>query len=129
MIYRFTGMIKLGIIFLVCIFTVSYCVAEDSKSASVMEARTGEEFTIILSANPTTGYQWQLAEPLNKKIVLLLNSEYIAEKPGLIGSGGKEMWRFKALRKGSADIKFKYVRPWEKNIPPESIKKFTISIK
>ena len=60
MSYRFTGMIKLGIIFLVCIFAVSYCVAEDSKSASVMEVKNVSDFTIILSANPTTGYQLSL---------------------------------------------------------------------
>ena len=129
MSYRFTGLIKSGIFFLACIFAVSYCFAEELKSATVMEARTGEEFTIILSANPTTGYQWQLAKPLNKKMVIFLNSEYIADKTGLIGSGGKEMWRFKALRKGSTNIKFKYVRPWEKSISPASEKKFVIVMK
>jgi len=129
MIYKFTGMIKSGIIFLVCIFAVSYCFAEDSKSASVMEARTGEEFTIILSANPTTGYQWQLAKPLNTNMIQFINSEYFPDKTGRIGAGGKQKWKFKAGNAGRADITFKYVRPWEKNISPASEKKFVIVIK
>ena len=129
MIYKFTGMNKLGIIFLVCIFAVSYCFAEELKSATVMEARTGEEFTIILSANPTTGYQWQLAKPLNTNMIQFVNSEYFPDKTGRIGAGVKQVWRFKAGNAGRVDITFKYVRPWEKNISPASEKKFVIVIK
>ena len=120
---------KLGIISLVCIFAVSYCFAEDAKSTAVMEARTGEDFTITLPANPTTGYQWQLAEPLNKNMIQFVNSEYFADKTGLAGAGGKQVWRFKACTAGRTDITFKYVRPWEKKISPEREKKFIIVIK
>jgi Predicted secreted protein len=129
MSYKFTGLNKLGIIFLVFIFASSYCFAEDLKSATVIEARTGKDFTIILSANPTTGYQWQLAKPLNKNKIQFVNSEYFPDKTGLVGAGGKQVWRFKARTAGRANITFKYVRQWEKNIPPESIKKFIIFIK
>ena len=127
--YRFTGIKILGIFALICISAVSYCFAADLKSSEVIGAKTGEDFTIILPANPTTGYQWQLAKPLNKKMIQFINSEYIADKTGLTGQGGKEVWRFKARMAGRANISFKYLRSWEKNISPVSIKKFIIVIK
>ena len=124
-------MSKLGLFSLVCMFTVSCCYAEDLKSSSVIEARTGEDFTIILPANPTTGYQWQLAEPVNEKIIQLVNSEYVPDpdKIGRAGAGGKQVWRFKALVEGRTDVKLKYVRSWEKNIAPVSEKIFNVVIK
>ena len=31
--------------------------------------KVGAEFTLALEANPTTGYQWQLAQPLDASLV------------------------------------------------------------
>ncbi|MCD4784013.1 MAG: protease inhibitor I42 family protein [Candidatus Eremiobacteraeota bacterium] len=95
-----------------------------------IKAKVGQEFLLKLNANRTTGYQWQLAKPLNKDIVTLVNTDYwIPKTPGLVGSGGKSVWRFKAIGKGKTLIHLKYVRPWEKKVKPEKTKTFIIIVK
>jgi predicted secreted protein len=102
---------------------------DGSASFEVIKANIGEEFTVTLESNKTTGYEWQLAEPLDKDILLFVNSKYITNESNLIGSGGKEIWIFKALKAGKAAISFRYVRPWEKNIPPAKEETFSVIIK
>lgn len=71
-----------------------------------------------MDANATTGYEWQIASPIDDKLINLVSSEYVPYKTGLVGSGGKSIWTFKAIHAGKAHISFKYIRPWEKNTPP-----------
>ena len=119
---------KLVLILLILTFSAFSCPAQESNPAEMIDTQLGRNFTITLPANPTTGYQWQLARPLNVKLIKLISSEYIADDTGLIGSGGKQVWKFKALKVGRAAVALKYVRPSEKNTKPE-VKYFIVSIK
>ena len=94
-----------------------------------IEATVGQQFAITIESNQTTGYQWQLANPLNESIVKLVGSEYKAPKSGLVGQGGQEVWTFKAVGKGTTQIALKYVRPWEKDTPPNKQQTFTLTVK
>lgn len=81
-----------------------------------------KRFAIVIDSNPTTGYSWQLAKPINEKIIKFSGSEYIPAntKRGIVGAGGKEVWTFVAVAAGETAISLKYVRPWEKENPPAS---------
>lgn len=118
-------------IFFVLLFasSTSYCFAEELKTPKVIKAQVGHNITIILKSNPTTGYQWQIAKPLDESTLKLISSEYLADKTELVGVGGKQIWRFKTLKSGQTSISFKYVRPWEKNTPPQNEESFVIVIK
>jgi inhibitor of cysteine peptidase len=98
-------------------------------SAKSIEIITGQEFAIELDANTTTGYQWQLAKPLNKRIIELLSTEYRVSETGLVGAGGKEIWKFRAANQGKTMISMKYIRPWEKDVPPEKNVQFRVVIR
>jgi inhibitor of cysteine peptidase len=98
-------------------------------SAKSIEIITGQEFAIELDANATTGYQWQLAKPLNKRIIELLSTEYRVSETGLVGAGGKEVWKFRAVNQGKTMISMKYIRPWEKDVPPEKNVQFRVVIR
>jgi inhibitor of cysteine peptidase len=119
---------KIVFILLILTFSAFSCPAQESNPAEMINTQVGRSFTITLPANPTTGYQWQLARPLYAKMIKLISSEYIADDTGLIGSGGKQVWKFKGLKVGRAAVALKYVRPSEKNTKPE-VKYFIISIK
>jgi inhibitor of cysteine peptidase len=119
---------KIILILLILIFPASSCLAQESNPAEMINTQVRHNFTITLPANPTTGYQWQLARPLNDKMIKLISSEYIADDTGLVGSGGKQVWKFRALKVGRAAIALKYVRSWEKDTKPE-VKYFIVSIK
>ena len=105
------------------------CFAQEPQQAKTIEVQAGHNFTITLKANATTGYQWQFAGPLDESVLRLISSEYLADKTGLAGSGGKQVWVFKALKKGRRSIAFKYLRPWEENNPPEKEEFFIMIIK
>lgn len=94
-----------------------------------IKAKVGQEFMLKLDANRTTGYQWQLARPLDKEVLTLVSTDYwIPKTPGMVGAGGKSVWKFKAIGKGKALIYLKYVRPWEKKAKPVKTKTFIIIV-
>ena len=93
-----------------------------------ISATVGQKFTIPLESNQTTGYQWQLAKPLDESIVKLVDSKYEAPKGGLVGQGGHELWTFEAVSPGITQIALKYVRPWE-STPPAKEQLFSVTVK
>jgi inhibitor of cysteine peptidase len=101
-----------------------------SADSGYIEARVGKDFVIKLPSNPTTGYSWRLTEPL-PDMLELSDKDYRtpAENRHLVGAGGVEEWRFKAVRRAEATLVFEYVRPWEKDTPPVERRSFTIRIR
>lgn len=90
-------------------------------------------FSIKLDSNPTTGFKWQLSANPDKNLLTLLGSDFkkseIKNKGvPLIGSGGHEIWNFKALKKGKTDLKFIYIREWDKKSNPSKTATFHIEI-
>jgi inhibitor of cysteine peptidase len=116
-------------IILVLLSLSSYAFAEtQSNMTDTIKTTVGKEFVITLDANATTGYEWQLANPIDDTLIKLVGSEYVPDKTSLVGSGGKSIWTFKAGRAGKAQISFKYIRPWEKDTPPEKKESFVVII-
>ena len=113
----------MGFLLFLSLFFLSSC-----TQCEVINARAGENFIITLESNPTTGYSWQLAKPLDEKIVQLVGSEYVPSKTDLVGAGGMEKWTFLAVKKGTTRVSLKYVRPWEKDKPPAEENTFLIKV-
>ena len=72
-------------------------------------------FQLELESNPTTGYSWQWKNKSSVSIVDTFNYQYIPSNPGLMGSGGIELWSFKGVRPGLDSIKLVYRRFWDSN--------------
>lgn len=92
-------------------------VKEYSDPWTTIVVEEGEEFAIVLESNPTTGYQWKLAEPLEEEVVVLTGMEFEEAEEELLGAGGEERWTFKAEKRGETTISLAYVRPWEDEEP------------
>ncbi|MFN8384661.1 MAG: protease inhibitor I42 family protein [Anaerolineales bacterium] len=75
-----------------------------SDSARQLEAAAGEEFKIILDSNPTTGYHWEVVGELDKGVVEFVSKNYKADGLQVTGSGGKDVWVFKAVAAGTTTI-------------------------
>lgn len=71
----------------------------------------GRYFTISLESNATTGYTWDCAVA-NSKIVKLVSDDY-SSGSDVPGAAGKQVFRFKALKKGTTKITLQYKRSWE----------------
>ena len=94
-----------------------------------VEVRVGDEFSIALPSNPTTGYKWELLKPFDDDVLELQDAEYTSEcKDGLVGCGGVEVWNFFAASEGEATISLKYARPWEKNVKPIQTRVFKVIV-
>ncbi|MFA5182059.1 MAG: protease inhibitor I42 family protein [Syntrophales bacterium] len=77
-----------------------------------------QEIVATLPSNPTTGYRWQLMKPLAESTVKLVSNVYRSPQTGLVGAGGEEIWVFRTMGPGEAEIALGYLRSWEKGIPP-----------
>ncbi len=93
-----------------------------------IQVQAGSKFVVVLKSNATTGYSWHLAEPLDKEMLELVSQRYIIRQSSMVGAGGKEEWKFKALKSGRTRISFKYVRPWEKDGAPAKTESFLVII-
>ena len=87
---------------------------EISKDITVA---VGEEFTLSLCSNATTGYSWsEQANISDTEAIQQVGQTYIAppvENLPVVGAAGKEVWTFKAMKKGQNTIYLEYGQPWE----------------
>ena len=83
-----------------------------------VEITPGELFTVTLCSNPTTGHQWQSPQITDQTVLEQVDHKFEApehkgDRPPPPGTPGKEVWTFKALKKGEATISMEYSQPWE----------------
>lgn len=87
----------------------------------------GEDFSIALVSNPSTGFGWNMTLPADQKTVKFLGSSYVAPQKMIPGAPGEEVYKFKAMTPGETKADFVYRRPWEPKIAPDR-KIFTILV-
>ncbi len=103
--------------------------ASYSDPAKTIDVEPCKDFAITLESNKTTGFGWDIASPIDENIIKFMSCEYVAAAAGLVGSGGREIWSFRAVCPGKANIAFKYFRPWEKDVPPAKNLTFNVAVK
>ena len=99
----------------------------ENDAGSTLEMKEGDGLEIILQANPTTGYRWEVASN-DTSVLKNIGIEYQADKvpSGIVGSGGKTIMRFMAIKEGETFLQLVYRRPFEKDMPP--VKKFELIV-
>ncbi|MGZ4863977.1 MAG: protease inhibitor I42 family protein [Halobacteriota archaeon] len=76
-----------------------------------LTAAQGQNFTITLRSNPSTGYQW---EPQFDSTALTLVDNVFSSDPNpnkLVGVPGSQVFTFHTLTNGTTTITFNYVSP------------------
>ena len=117
------GRFSLTLLIGVALFTAAGCGSGgevkigDTDDGGQVPLEVGQTLVLSLDSNPTTGYQWEITE-LDEAILKQTGHEYEADQPVLIGSGGKEVWRFQAQSSGSTTLSLGYKRSWEEGIEP-----------
>ncbi len=99
-----------------CVASQQIDITLPASGAEVSEAamtRPGEELSIKLRSNPTTGYQWRLTMRQFDAVLAIQDKRYVRSEPVMAGSGGFDVWTFKALRAGTAQLLFEHLRSWE----------------
>ncbi len=74
--------------------------------------REGKSCSIVLSANPTTGFDWILSYE-GDGLLNNYNNEQSTPPRGIAGAGLERRYFFKAERPGKCSVVFTYKRDWE----------------
>jgi predicted secreted protein len=101
-------------------------VSENQKN---IEVKKGQELTISLTSNPSTGYSWSVDDMYNKNIIFKIGNEFEASSSKKIGAPGKELWLFKAKNEGNTKLNFRYTRLRGNDTTQLSLKSFNITVK
>lgn len=98
-----------------------------TDEGKTITASVDEEFTIALDSNPTTGYNWE--ETHDTSMLSLVEDKYAPDEKakGLVGAGGTQYYRFKALKKGDTEVTLVYKRTWEEESIEQKV--FKVDIK
>ena len=107
--------------------TNSKGITEDMDGQTV-SVKVGDTFNVRLQGNPTTGYNWVMADYDSSVVSQVGDVDYHADSL-LTGSGGTYIYQFKALTTGTTMLTFNYLRSWEKGVPPYKTFKITIEVK
>ena len=102
---------------------------DDYAESNYYEVNKNDTFDVSLISNATTGYSWKWVDNQTDKSVDLVSNTYIPVKvtPGIVGSGGNEIWKFKAIKAGTYILKFEYCPSWDLNSSVET-RNITIKI-
>jgi len=105
--------------------TADTLVVSQAQDGQAVELPLGRILVVELPGNPTTGFEWAVAEN-NDALLEPGESSYAAESDA-IGAGGTFTFRFKAVAAGSAALRLAYRRSWE-SVPPEDTFTLTVTI-
>ncbi|MBU0512870.1 MAG: protease inhibitor I42 family protein [Chloroflexi bacterium] len=108
----------------------------DSKASEIMidsddrdsqiDMTMGQVLIVSLPSNPTTGFQWEVAEIDGVVLQQGEATDYEASQPVLEGSGGVETFYFEAKSAGQITLKLIYHRSWEEGVDP--VDEFSVSV-
>ena len=89
----------------------------EKNNKQTINLKVGQKLILSLESNISTGYSWEYATNLDKKILIELNHQYVEEETNLGGVPGNEIWTYEAKSSGETSIELNYLRTWD----PDSI--------
>ncbi|MCP4249913.1 MAG: protease inhibitor I42 family protein [bacterium] len=91
----------------------------DADDGGTVALAVSARMTISLASNPTTGFEWGLAE-FDEAVLEHTGQDYIEDDPppggwpeGWSGVGGTDVWEFTARAAGETTLRLEYRRDWE----------------
>lgn len=110
---------------------VSGTVVDASKSGTAVTLASGESLTVRLAGNATTGYSWTCTNALAGVLVPAGAPDYepTPVEPGVVGSGGTYVFRFRAVAPGTGNLQFAYARSWEKDVAPAQTASYAVTVR
>lgn len=82
---------------------------DDGKT---LTATVGQNISVELPGNPSTGFTWVQTETNGDAVVVLGPSTYTADNPGLAGGGGTLSFPLRAVKAGQTTLRYNYLQSW-----------------
>jgi inhibitor of cysteine peptidase len=90
--------------------TIKVTAADNAKTVT---AKVGDEVSVTLKENPTTGYEWNMVAGPG---LTAASDHFIAPSPAatpMMGAGGVHTWVYKVDQAGALTLAGTYARSWE----------------
>lgn len=94
---------------------------EPTDPTQMVTVKAGEAFELVVPANSSTGYRWNILPELDENIVQFVEQNYISDQPVIPGSGGMDVWIFRAVSAGDTTVVLGYYPPGNPNDPQEVV--------
>jgi len=78
-------------------------------NATVIDVMQGQNFTMQLQSNPSTGYHWE--PTYDNSTITLVNRAFITGSTPVPGAPGADVFTFQGTKTGSSVITFNYISP------------------
>lgn len=101
-------------------------VSVEVKGDRTIQVKSGQVLKLELESNPTTGYTWEIAGFAGSDTLARMGKYDYQRSSSRIGSGGMQIFKFRAKEKGDAKVIFGYKRLWEKEKEP--ITRYTVKV-
>ncbi len=95
-----------------------------------LKVAVGHVLVVELPSNHTTGYSWgyrpaeaPVLEPVGEAAYMQDSSPF-----GMVGVGGTDIWRFRAVKVGRQALRLEYGRPWEKGSVPVKTVSYEVEV-
>jgi len=85
---------------------------------------------VTLCSNQSTGFQWSEQANIGDPAVLQQEGhKFIPPEGNVVGTAGKEVWTFKLLKQGTAQVSMDYSQPWEGGKKQEWTYSLSVTVK
>ncbi|MDH5615852.1 MAG: protease inhibitor I42 family protein [Acidimicrobiia bacterium] len=95
-----------------------------AEAGSAVAIEVGDDLTIALPANPSTGYSWVVTSITPDFLTQIGDPEFAAESD-LMGTDGIMTFHFEGIAAGQGSLQLEYLRPWEDAEPLDT---YTVTI-
>ena len=94
---------------------------EPTDHTQLITVKVGETFDLVVPSNSSTGYRWKIVPELDANILEFVAQDYISQQPVMPGSGGVDVWTFRAVNPGDTTIVLGYYPPSNATDPDETV--------
>lgn len=98
-----------------------------AQAESTVSLEEGEQFTVMLPGNPSTGYSW-VVTTINPALLTQIGEPEFSTGSDLVGAGGTITFRFEANGAGRDALQLDYQRPWE-DVEPIDTYRVTVNVR
>jgi len=96
---------------------------DETASGGEVRVKVGQEFEVVLSETPTTGYRWKVVSD-GAPVCRIERDEFQASAP-TPGAPGRHAWVFSAAQSGAAVLDLAYRRSFGASEPA---RRFTLRV-
>lgn len=124
------GMNTMRFVMLTALASLPVLAAETAPAPIPVNLKVGEQISVMLNGNPTTGYIWQVDGKISTKspVQVELTNAALENDSFCCGFPVPTTLTITGRRAGKATVRVVYARPWEKGKAPADTKTFSVKV-